>query len=116
MRVADVDPAAVQRLQRLGGPGLVLQMIELYLQQGGERMTQLRSAVAASDARQVERTAHAIKSSAGNLGVLALQRVAEALEVLAAQGVVDAELAGRAAAEYEASEAHLRRVAAELRA
>ena len=60
-----VDPAAVERLRRLGGANLVRQMLELYLAQGPERIRSLLDGAAMEEADRVERSAHTMKSSAG---------------------------------------------------
>jgi HPt (histidine-containing phosphotransfer) domain-containing protein len=109
-----LDPAALARLRKLGGTALVRQMIELYLANGAERIGLVRDGAAAGDAALVERAAHTMKSSAGNLGAVHLQRSAEALESLAGAGRIDATFVRRAIADYEASEVALRRVLKEL--
>jgi HPt (histidine-containing phosphotransfer) domain-containing protein len=103
-----LEGTALVRLERLGGTGLVRQMIELYLQHGTERLDALAAGVAASDARAVERAAHSLKSSAGNLGALRLQHTADALEAMAADGVIDEPVARRLREEYDESAALLR--------
>lgn len=102
-----LDGVALERLEKLGGTALVRQMIELYLANGAERIRALQDGAAAADAAQVERAAHTLKSSAGNLGALRLQRTAEALETVAAGGTIESELVRRVIEQYEASEAAL---------
>ena len=103
-----VDPtlngSALERLEKLGGKTLVRQMIELYLANGPERVRALREGVEAGDAERIERAAHTMKSSAGNLGATKLQHTADALESLASSGVVDAVMVERLVTEYEESE------------
>lgn len=105
-----VDAAAVDRLRRLGGTSLVRQMLELYLAQGAERIRALLDDAAAGDSEGVERTAHTMKSSAGNVGALRLQRTAEGLEAAAGAGVIDAVMVERLVQEYHDSAALLRAV------
>jgi HPt (histidine-containing phosphotransfer) domain-containing protein len=105
-----LEPAAVERLLRLGGADLVRQMIELYLRHGPERIAALAAGVAAGDAGQVERAAHTLKSTAGNLGAHRLQHTADALEAMAADGVVDEQMAARLSVEYDDSAAALRQL------
>jgi HPt (histidine-containing phosphotransfer) domain-containing protein len=111
-----IDPAAIARLERLGGAPFVRQMIELYLQHGPDRIRALNAGVANHDAREVERAAHALKSSAGNLGATRLQAAALALELLALAQKVDQPAAELVLQEYEASEAALRARLQELTA
>ena len=81
-----IDVAALERLQRIGGSGLARQMIALFLEQGTARVQQALAAVSDSDAAGVERAAHALKSSAGNVGASRLQRMAEEAESAAEGG------------------------------
>lgn len=105
-----VDPAAVDRLRRLGGGNLVRQMLELYLAQGPERIHALVEGAEAGDADHVERSAHTMKSSAGNVGALRLQHTAEGLEAAAGAGVIDHVMVERLVREYHESAALLRGV------
>lgn len=98
-----VDMAALERLTRLGGAKLLRDMTELFLTHGRERLDALLAAASAGDAPGVERAAHSLKSSAGNLGARQLQHTAESLEAIAFNGMLDHELVKRLAAEYEAS-------------
>jgi HPt (histidine-containing phosphotransfer) domain-containing protein len=109
-----LDRTALDRLLRLGGQPLLQQMIELYLTHAPERLDALEQGLQAGDPGQVERAAHTLKSSAGNLGARRLQHSAEAVEALAARGVVDAELAARLREDHEASTGALRSALEEL--
>lgn len=113
MDVPVVDAAAVDRLRRLGGANLVRQMLELYLAQGPERMKSLVEGAAAGDTDRVERSAHTMKSSAGNVGALRLQQTAEALEAAAGAGVIDHVIVERLVREYHESAVVLRGVLGE---
>jgi HPt (histidine-containing phosphotransfer) domain-containing protein len=103
-----LDGTALERLRRLGGPDLVRRLVELYLANGPERMRSLSDGAAEGDADRVERGAHTMKSSAGNLGAVRLQRTAEALEASAAEGTIDSQLVARLVREYDESAAALR--------
>ena len=105
-----VEPAAVVRLRRLGGANLVRQMLELYLAQGPERIRSLLEGADAGKADRVERSAHTLKSSAGNVGALRLQQTAERLEAAAGAGIVDPVMVERLVHEYHESAAVLRGV------
>jgi HPt (histidine-containing phosphotransfer) domain-containing protein len=109
-----IEQAALDRLVRLGGSKLLRQMIELYLTHGPERLRTVEEGVSAGDAAMIERAAHTLKSSAGNLGAVRLQHTADALEALAAQGVVDVHVAERLRAEFEESAVLLRQALEEL--
>jgi HPt (histidine-containing phosphotransfer) domain-containing protein len=98
----------MERLTRLGGTKLVRQLIELYLAHGPERVRAIEAGVETGDAKQVERAAHSLKSSAGNLGARRLQHTAEAVEAAAAGGLIDDDLTARIVQEYEESAVLLR--------
>lgn len=80
------DPAAIDRLRRLGGGELVRRMGRLFVSLGEERVTAARAGVTYGDLDTIERAAHSLKSSAGNVGAVELQRFAEAAERAAAEG------------------------------
>jgi two-component system, sensor histidine kinase and response regulator len=105
-----LDGAALERLRRVGGNTLVHRLLELYLANGPERIRSLSDGAAAGDVQRVERVAHTMKSSAGNLGAARLQRTAEALEAGAAAGMIDDELVARLVREYDEAAAALRSV------
>jgi two-component system, sensor histidine kinase and response regulator len=109
-----LDGAAVARLQRLGGGELLRGMLELFLTQGPERLDAMDAAAAAGDAAHVERAAHSLKSSAGNLGAQRLQHAAELLELAAGAGVLDAAVVHRVRTAHDATAEVLQRVLEEL--
>jgi HPt (histidine-containing phosphotransfer) domain-containing protein len=78
-----LDPAALQRLRRIGGTKLLGQMLDLMLLEGPRRVQAALAGAQVGSAREVALAVHSLKSSAGNLGALALQDVAEQIEVLA---------------------------------
>lgn len=79
------DPRAIDRLRRLGGDELVRRMGRLFVSLGEERIAAARAGVTYGDLDTIERAAHSLKSSAGNVGAVALQRHAETVERAAAQ-------------------------------
>lgn len=89
-----VEPQALQRLVRLGGFELLDRMMALFEEVGSGRTAAARDAVAAGDLETAGRAAHSVKSSAGNLGLLRLHRLAQELERRAAAGEKDAAAAG----------------------
>ena len=78
-----IDEAAVELLRELGGddePGLLLELIELYLRDAEDRMRILGDAQRGGDASTVARAAHSLKSSSANMGALALSDVLRQVE------------------------------------
>jgi len=82
-----MDPAAVVRLQRLGGDKLVRQMIRLYLENAGERLGQIDAGIPdGADLEETRRGAHSLKSSAANVGALRVSALAAELETVSQAG------------------------------
>lgn len=75
-----LDPAAVARLHRIGGDALVGAMLESFEQNGLNRVRAARAAADSGDAQAVSDAAHALKSSAGNVGAASLQLEAQRVE------------------------------------
>jgi len=84
-----VNPAMLANLRRIGGTKLLNEMIRIFLEQVPQKMKTLRSALHNRDADALERAAHSIKSSAGNLGALQLQQIAATMEESAEQDKFD---------------------------
>lgn len=82
----NLDPAALQRLQRLGGDAFVCRMIDLFLDYAGKQITGARAALTAENFAAVGKAAHPLKSSAGNVGAGRVQALAARLEALSEQG------------------------------
>jgi len=81
-----VTPEALARLKEWGGDALLGRMIGLLLELAPQRLQALIEGERNGDMATVEGTAHSLKSSAGNLGALRLQREAEQLELAARRG------------------------------
>jgi len=81
-----VDPAAIERLREWGGDTLLHRMIELFLELGPGRTRDIRLGLESGALEKVERAAHSLKSSAGNLGAHELRATAHRLEAEAAGG------------------------------
>jgi HPt (histidine-containing phosphotransfer) domain-containing protein len=86
----NLDPAALERLQRLGNAEFVGKMIDLFLQYCGQKLSEANAAHAAGNLTGVEKAVHPIKSSAGNVGARRIQELALQIEGLARQGRGDA--------------------------
>ncbi|HEX6309883.1 MAG TPA: Hpt domain-containing protein [Longimicrobiales bacterium] len=108
MSAPALNAAALERLRRIGGSKLLRDMAVLFLESGPDRVRSLLEGAEAGDAVRVERAAHSLKASAGNLGALRLQEAAAALELGAAAGGVDNDLVTRVVREYDASTDALR--------
>lgn len=89
---ARVDHEALERLRRVGGSRLIRGMIRTFLETAPERIVAARRALAAADAVGVGQAAHALRSSAGQLGAIGLQELCADVERRAAAGEISAAL------------------------
>lgn len=78
-----VDAQALERVRRIGGSALIERMIASFL---GHVPGRVDEVVHAEEAPAAMRAAHAIKSSAGNLGLARLARLAAEIEARADAG------------------------------
>ena len=81
-----VDEKTLERLRRLGGNELVVKMIDLFSSHAQSVLTQALAAFEAEDLEALERAAHSIKSSAGNVGAIEVRHLAEQIEEAAHAG------------------------------
>ncbi len=81
-----LDPAALERLEEWGGPGLSKEIVQLFLDHGPVRMDQIRGAMDSEDLEAPERGAHSLKSSAANVGAHHVHKVASEVELAASGG------------------------------
>jgi histidine phosphotransfer protein HptB len=80
---------AIREVQEAGAPCLVAETVELFLGTTPERMTSLKAAVAAGDARTIRAMGHAIKGSCLLLGLARLGQACEMMERSGAEGTLD---------------------------
>ena len=79
---------------------LLEQVISLYLDNSLELLAKIRKSVAASDAGALRASAHALKSSSGNVGATRLSELCKQLELSGKEE--DMERAGHLLQEFEA--------------
>jgi HPt (histidine-containing phosphotransfer) domain-containing protein len=85
----ELTPTRLAMLRRVGGDKLIRELIDLLLEGTPRKLEAARAALAAGDADCVGRAAHALTSSAGNLGAAEVQQAAYALERCAGGGPGD---------------------------
>ena len=81
-----LDASVIQGLRELGGeddPGLLLELVELYLGDAPQRMAEIERALASGDWKLLERAAHTLKSASANIGALGLSSICQELELQA---------------------------------
>jgi HPt (histidine-containing phosphotransfer) domain-containing protein len=67
-----IDRAHLEQLGSRFGGAFLVQLIDLFIVQGRERIEAAQTAASAGDGKAVAAAAHALKSSAGNLGAKSL--------------------------------------------
>jgi HPt (histidine-containing phosphotransfer) domain-containing protein len=80
------DPEALDRLGRWGGEKLVHDLVALFRAQAAERLPALRAGLRNGAAAEVERAAHALRSSSGQVGAARVHALCAQLESRAAGG------------------------------
>jgi len=74
--------ASYEEAQIEGEPDFVVELIDLYLNEVPRLLDALRSAIENKDRALAKRTAHSLRGSSGNLGVLQIAALAGELEHL----------------------------------
>ena len=93
------NPAAVERLVKLGGQKFASDMMEMFSSYGGKKLVEARQAQQAGNLAALAAAAHPLKSSAGNVGALRVQELAAQVEQAAEEQKAD--LAATQLAELE---------------
>lgn len=78
--------AAVERLRRFGGERLLRDMGAIFLDALPEGLATARRALAEGDAAGVGQVAHSLKSSAGQMGAVVVERLCQAMEAASRTG------------------------------
>lgn len=81
-----VDRDALTRLKDWGGRELIRNMLRIFHEHAPKRMEKIREGVDSGSLAVAEDGAHALKSSAGNLGARRLQSLAAEVERRASEG------------------------------
>ncbi len=91
-QVAEEDPldrsvlAGLRGLQEEGEPDILGELIELFLTDVPPQLIALREAAQSGDARSVERIAHTLKGSCGNMGAVRMGAICAELEEMGRSG------------------------------
>lgn len=78
-----INMEIIESLRELGGeedPGLVVELIDLYLADAPERIREIQAALACDDFDLLERASHTLKSASANIGALQLSSLCAELE------------------------------------
>ena len=82
MRFQTIDIALIEQLQDLigGDRTALLELIQMFIVEGGDIISQSRAAVKNTDRELLRRSAHSLKSSAQDFGASQLSRLCATLE------------------------------------
>ena len=84
IKVAEgVEPSAIASLKKIGGSSLVKKMILAFHKNVPDRILSAYEGAKNGEIEDIERAAHSLKSSAGNLGAMQMQGLSENLEMIA---------------------------------
>jgi HPt (histidine-containing phosphotransfer) domain-containing protein len=84
-----IDPAALEKLSQYGPPGFIEKLVVMFEQNAHKQMEQLHMALDASDGDQAAFAAHAMKSSAGQVGAVEIHRILSRIEAHGKEGQLD---------------------------
>jgi HPt (histidine-containing phosphotransfer) domain-containing protein len=76
-----MDPAAIARLEEIGGRPLVRTLVALVLEELPSRLERVRAAVASRDAGALGPAAHSLISTTGNFGAFDVSELARQIEI-----------------------------------
>lgn len=107
-----LDQGVLDGLRELGGDDLLQELAVLFLEDAPPRIEGLRENLATNNAEELGKVAHSLKSSAANIGAMALSEICRRLEESGRQGDLGGaeELVDQACASWEAVRAELDRL------
>lgn len=92
-----INMEVVNELLSLSGvedPELLTDLIQMYLEDSPIKLAEITEGLANRDWERVERAAHSLKGSAGNLGAIFVQEDCDRLQVASRNAEVDSVTAG----------------------
>ncbi len=97
-----------------GDPELVMDLIQMFLDDGPAKVTAVTEGLAAGDLEKAERAAHSLKGSSGNLGAKLLQNACEQMQLATRYHKLDEsrQLLASFTARFTEAEAALRKLLA----
>lgn len=98
------ERAALERMSRVGGEALVIELAALYLEDLPGRVVRTRDALAAGDMPALAKAAHALRSSSAQLGAEALTTACDDVEDAAERADLETAASRVADVEREARE------------
>lgn len=83
------DESSLDRFENLGGKSFVMKMIDLFLENGSQKMHEARTAYDNQDVITTQRSVHALRSSAGNFGAQSVMDLTSQIEQYTYDGKYD---------------------------
>lgn len=102
MTMVQIDQSMLDQfrmLERAGKPGILAQMIGMFLKGSAEQITAISAASAAADGEKLRVTSHTLKSNAASFGATALAELCREIEYAAKAGTTT--LAAQSLAQLE---------------
>jgi HPt (histidine-containing phosphotransfer) domain-containing protein len=81
-----LDQSMLDKLHEWGGTELRGKMVDLFFENGRQRVDGVRDGLASGDRELAERSAHSLKSSAATLGAVRVRSIAGRIEDLLEKG------------------------------
>jgi hypothetical protein len=81
-----IDESQVVRLEEIGGPRLVVSLIDIVLQELPARVAGMRAALLVQDRQTLGAAAHSVVSGTGHFGAFGLSDLARETELASAAG------------------------------
>ena len=81
--------ASLRLRVREGQPSLLQQVIQLYMEDSPKLIETIRHSITLGDAAAMQRAAHSLKSTSGNLGAMMLAEMCKELETMGRAGTTD---------------------------
>ena len=112
-----LDPAVLAALRQLnipGEPDVLTDVLKLFLEEVPPRMTRLRNAWSSGNIEEMQRAAHSLKGSAGNIGAQGMFDVCRQLDGLGRSGNLESAstLVDALDVEFDKVQAEIRRLIA----
>ncbi len=81
-----LDRAVLESLRELGGPEMLSELAEMFFEDTSSGLATLKETAGTGEAETVERVAHTLKGSAGNMGAKRMATICDALQEIGAAG------------------------------
>ena len=87
--MSSIDKATFQDLKQISGAEFINELIDAFLDDAPNMISQMSAALAANDVESFRRNAHSLKSNANTFGATELAGLAKELEMMARENNLD---------------------------